>query len=71
MKVATFEGIVEQGQIRLNPKVRLPEKAKVYVVIPGFQAENVVHVFTPRLVHPEQARDFRLEVAEAHPDASL
>ena len=35
MKVATFEGFVENGQIRLSGSIHLPEKAKVYVVVPG------------------------------------
>ena len=32
--VTTIEAVVEHGQIRLPVEVRLPERAKVYVVIP-------------------------------------
>jgi hypothetical protein len=34
MPVTTFSGTVEDGQVRLAENVRLPEKAKVYVVVP-------------------------------------
>jgi hypothetical protein len=64
MQVKTFEGVVENGQIRLTAKVRLPEKTKVYVVVPDFEEKTVVHVFSPRLAHPELAGDFEKEVAK-------
>ena len=71
MRVTTFEGIVENGQIRLPATVRLPEKAKVYVVIPDVEIQTVAYIGSPRLVHPEQAADFKKEVVEELPDASL
>ena len=71
MTVITLEGIVEQGQIRLVSDVQLPDNTKVYVVVPGLRVEQVAHVFTPRLAHPEQATDFVLEVAEEPSDANL
>ncbi|MDP2603883.1 MAG: hypothetical protein Q8S00_15000 [Deltaproteobacteria bacterium] len=71
MGVRTFEGIVEQGQIRLPATVRLPEKAKVYVVIPDVEVQTVAFIGSPRLVHPEQAADFKKEVIEELPDADV
>jgi hypothetical protein len=71
MNVMTLEGIVEQGQIRLVSDVQLPDNTKVYVVVPGLRVEQVAHVFTPRLVHPEQASDFVMEVVEEPSNASL
>jgi len=71
MGVTTFEGIVENGQIRLPAAVRLPERAKVYVVIPDVEVETVAYLGSPRLVHPEQAADFKKEVIEEPSDASL
>ncbi len=71
MGVRTFEGIVEKGQIRLPATVRLPEKTKVYVVIPDMEVQAVAYIGSPRLVHPEQAADFKKEVVEELPDASL
>lgn len=71
MKVTALEGIVENGQIRLSATVRLPERAKVYVVIPDVDVQTGVYIGSPRLVHPEQAADFKKEVVEELPDASL
>jgi len=67
MQFTAFEGVVENGQIRLKTKVNLLEKTKVYVIIPDFEAPKVVHVYSPRLVHPEQAADFKKEVVEELP----
>ena len=58
MKVTTYERVVENGQIRL------PDKAKVYVVVPEAEAQPSAYVSSPRLVHPEQITDFTKEVAE-------
>ena len=37
MPVATFQGTVEKGQVKLAADIRLPEKAKVYVVVLDFE----------------------------------
>jgi hypothetical protein len=71
MSVITLEGIVEHGQKRLVSDVQLPDNTKVYVVVPGLHVEQVAHIFTPRLAHPEQAADFMLEVVEEPSDASV
>lgn len=71
MKGATYEGIVENGNVRLPDGIHLPESTKVYVVVPDVEPRRIVHLRSPRLVHPEQARDFKLEVTEEKPDASL
>jgi hypothetical protein len=66
MSVTTFEGVVENGKIRLPPDIRLPEKAKGYVVIPDAEIAQRVHVGSPRLAHPAQAKDFKKQLIEAH-----
>jgi hypothetical protein len=71
MGATTIEGIVENGQIRLPATVRLPERAKVYVVIPDVEVQPVAYIGSPRLVHPEQAADFQKEVLEEPSDADL
>ena len=71
MSVATFEGIVEQGQIRLKADVRLPDKTKVYIVVPDFQVEQMAHIYSPRLAYPEQAADFEMQVIKEVSDASV
>lgn len=37
MQVTTFEATIENGQVRFETDVRLPEKTKVYVVVPEFE----------------------------------
>jgi hypothetical protein len=71
MQVKAFEGVIENGQIRLKTNINLPDKTKVYVIIPDFEAQKVVHVYSPRLVHPEQVVDFKKEVIEELPNAGV
>jgi hypothetical protein len=80
MSVATFEAVIENGQVRLPRGVRLPENAVVYVVVPDFPVAGVEQevtlpanprVASPRLKHPEQAADFVLEVVEDSGRAGL
>ncbi len=44
MGIVTYEGVVEHGQIRLKTNARLPERARVYVIIPDVQTEPIAHV---------------------------
>jgi len=39
MSVATFQGVVKNGQVRLTSDVHLSEGAIVYVVVPDVEAE--------------------------------
>jgi hypothetical protein len=71
MSVTTIEGIVENGQIRLPSSVRLPERAKVYVIVPDAEVSSVAYVGSPRLAHPEQAFDFEKAVVEESNDAGV
>ena len=71
MSVTTIEAVVENGQIRLPSSVRLPERAKVYVLIPDVEVPPTFYVGSPRLAHPEQLVDFRKEVIEESSDAGL
>lgn len=71
MGIATFEAVVENGQIRLPVNVRLPEKSKVYVIAPGVELRPTASIVSPRLVHPEQAKDFEMEVVEEKRDAGV
>jgi hypothetical protein len=57
MNVVTYEAVVENGHVQLPAGVLLPEKAKVYVIVPGLAAQPVAHIASPRLVHPEEAAD--------------
>lgn len=71
MAIFTVEGIVENGQIRLPDHVMLPEHTKVYVVVPDVETAPQAHIYSPRLVHPEQAIDFAKETIEVSADAEL
>ena len=71
MPVLTFEGVVEEGQIRLDPAVHLPEHTRVYVVVPGEVATAVVRIRSPRLARPGDAAAFRMEIAEEDTDAGV
>ena len=62
MSIVTLEGIVQEGQIRLKTDFHLPDKTKVYVVVPDIQGEKYAHIFSPRLANPEQAIDFKMEI---------
>jgi len=71
MGIVAYEGVVEQGQIRLKAGVRLPEKTQVYVIVPDVQIKQSAGIVSPRLAHPEQVADFELEVIEEPSDASV
>ena len=67
MSITTYEGVVEKGKIRLKSGVKLPENAKVYVIVPDLQMQNkkTARVLTPRLTHRKQAGDFKMKVGKA------
>ncbi len=71
MKVTTYEATIENGQIKLSEAVSLPERARVYVVVPDVEEVSGFHVRSPRLARPERAADFTKEVAEEPQDAGL
>jgi hypothetical protein len=70
MKVLTYEGIVERGEVKLPETVRLPEHAKVYVVVPGAEDLPSYRIRTPRLLRAEQVSDFAMEILESE-DATV
>ena len=67
----TFEGIVENGLVRLSEGVVLPDKARVYVVVPDTIAGKAASIRSPRLARSEQAGDFVKEVLECREDARV
>jgi hypothetical protein len=70
MKVLAYEAIVERGEVKLTETVRLPEQAKVYVVVPGVEDLPPSRIQTPRLLQPEQVSDFAMEILEGE-DATV
>ena len=75
MTILTVEGVIEDGMVRLKGKVNLPEKTKVYVIVPeveyGESQPNTAQISSPRLAVREQAADFRMEVSEEPDDAPV
>lgn len=71
MSVVTYEGIVDHGQIKLKADAQLPDNTKVYVIVPGSPAEQIVHLYSPRLARPEQSSEFKLEVVKGSSHASV
>ncbi len=70
MNVVAYEAVVENGQVRLPADAKLPENAKVYVVVPEPEAPRVVRIASPRLAHPEDAARFtKMEVLREGDDA--
>jgi predicted DNA-binding antitoxin AbrB/MazE fold protein len=67
MQVTTIEGIVENGQIRLTEKIKLPEMTKVFVVIPNLERTSA-QIMSPHLVDNDRIKDFEREIIEIKDD---
>jgi len=67
MSITTYEGVVEKGKIRLKSDVKLPEKVKVYVIVPEVQTpeKKTARIHTPRLSYRKQAGEFKMKVSKA------
>jgi hypothetical protein len=65
MSIAAIEGIFENGQIRLPADARIPEHARVYVIVPDAgEHPKQVNFRSPVLAQRGQAADFRKEMIE-------
>jgi hypothetical protein len=71
MAINTYEGVVEKGKIRLKAGVKLPENAKVYVIVTDLEMEKKkpIRVLTPRLARRGQATQFKMQVSREKPNA--
>lgn len=70
-KLATYEGVVENGHVTLPLDADIPEKTRVYVLVPNLETRRTFHVPGARLVNPEQAKDFEKQVIEDTTDAGV
>jgi hypothetical protein len=68
-KLATYEGVVENGHVTLPPDVDIPDKTRVYVLVPDAKTRKTYYIPGARLVHPEQVKDFEKQVIEDTTDA--
>jgi predicted DNA-binding antitoxin AbrB/MazE fold protein len=64
MSVSALEGVVDDGIIRPAQPLNLPDGTKVYILVPETHQGGAV-IVSPRLVHPEQITDFRMEVSKS------
>jgi len=73
MKISAYEGVVENGCVRVLDDVSLPEGAKVYIVFPDtYEVElpPVVHIRSPRLADRSQADLFKMKIVEEETESS-
>jgi hypothetical protein len=69
MAIQALEGVVENGRIRLDDDVTLPEQTRVYVIIPELKSGRPARIMSPRLANPEQAAYFVKALVVQPPDA--
>lgn len=67
----TYQGTVVRGEIRLDGNVELPENVRVFVVVPEASDTSSARIRTPRLAHPEQVREFQMEVHDEVRDVDV
>jgi hypothetical protein len=70
-KLVTYEGVIENGHVTLPPNADIPDKTRVYVLVPDVEARHAPRISSPRLVRPEQAKDFEMQVIEDTNDAGI
>ena len=61
MQVATYEGRVVNGAIRLDDNVILPENCRVIVILPDIRLVSMPSV---RLVNPKDAAALKMEFVD-------
>jgi hypothetical protein len=71
MKVTTYEGTVQDGCVMLPDDARIPDKTRVYVVIPATNDSESVRIMSPRLVHRDEVVDFMMQVEREGDDARV
>ena len=63
MSVTTFEGVVENGRVRLPDGVILPERQTVFVVVPSAIPPKTQKLPGVRLTNPGDAAKFEMKVS--------
>jgi hypothetical protein len=70
-KLATYEDIIENGRVKLPPDAGIPDKTRVYIVVPDSEAISVPYIASPHLANREQAKDFEKRIIEDTTDANV
>ena len=63
-KLATYEGMIENRHVRLPQNAEIPEKTRVYVLVPAADTLSAQYVISPHLADQLQAEDFHKQVIE-------
>jgi hypothetical protein len=63
MSVTTFEGIIENGRVRLPEGVVLPEQQTVFVVVPNTNPPTTKKLPRLRMTNPDDAAKFEMKVS--------
>ena len=71
MRIKTYEGMIENGQVRLTEDAYIPDNTKVYVIVPAGDFGGRVRLASPSLAHADQAAAFTKEVEEEPSDAPM
>ena len=70
-KLATYEGVVEDGHVTLPPEADIPDNTRVYVLVPNLDLDRTYKIMSPRFADPKQAKDFKLEVIDESHDGGI
>ncbi len=65
-----YECTIANGQVVLPASIHLPENCRVWLTVHEEAIRPLARIPSPRLVHPEQAQHFEMEV-EAVSDAEI
>jgi hypothetical protein len=63
-KRATEESMVESGDVTLPAEEEISDETGVNVLLPDLDPQRTYKVMSPRLAHPEQAKDFVKQVID-------
>lgn len=63
-KLETYEGVIENGRVKLSGDVGIPENTRVYVLVPGSDSASIANIPSPRLANPAQQKEFEKRVIE-------
>ncbi len=63
-KRATYEGSIENRQVRFPSDAGIPEETRPYVLVADAETLSVRYVASPHLADPRQAKDFQKQVIE-------
>lgn len=55
---------MENGRVKLPPEAAVPDRTRVYVIVPDVEAVPALFVPSPHLANPEQIKDFEKRIVD-------